>query len=142
MIEDDALMPALINGPSKKAAAARENGKRGGRPPIEIDLKTVKQLASVMATDGEIALCLGISNSSIKRAKKREDFQTAMDQGRNLAKLNLRRAQWQSALSGDVTMMIFLAKCHLGLSDRGGESANEPIGEIRITVRRPKPRED
>jgi hypothetical protein len=60
-----------------------------------------------------------------------------MDQGRNLAKLNLRRAQWAAALGGNMTMMIFLAKCHLGLSDRGGASVDDPITEIKITVRRP-----
>jgi hypothetical protein len=140
-LKDNALVPVLSNGPSKKAATARKNGRRGGRPPIEIDLQMVKKLASFMSTDREIAAFLGLSARTVARAKKREDFQAAMDQGRNLAKLNLRRAQWAAALGGNTTMMIFLAKCHLGLSDRGGSSTDDPIDEIRITVRRPKPRE-
>jgi hypothetical protein len=135
-------VPALANVPSKRALANRRNGQRGGRPPIDIDLATVKKLASFMATDREIGAFLGLSTRTVARAKKHSDFQEAMDQGRNLAKLNLRRAQWAAALGGNITMMIFLAKCYLGMSDRGGESANEPISEIRITVRRPKPRED
>jgi hypothetical protein len=39
-------------------------------------------------------------------------------------------------------MMIFLGNAHLGQSDNGGASTDDPISEIRITVRRPKPRED
>jgi hypothetical protein len=46
-------------------------------------------------------------------------------------------ARWQSALSRNVTMMIFLAKAHLGLRDDGGASSDDPIDTIRITVRRP-----
>lgn len=92
-------MPALINGPSKRAAAARENGKLGGRPRIEIDLTAVKRLASMMVTDAEIANVLGVSERSITRAKKREDFQAAMNQGRNLAKLHLSRVQWTTAMA-------------------------------------------
>ena len=34
--------------------------------------------------------------------------------------------------------MIFLAKAHLGLRDNGGMSSDDPISEIKITVRRPK----
>jgi hypothetical protein len=131
-------VPVLINGPSKKAAAARENGKLGGRPCVEIDLVKVKALAAMMATDAEIATVLDVSPCTIKRAKKREGFQEAMNQGRVHAKLSLRRALWQTALSGNVTMMIFLSKAYLGLRDDGGASADDPISEIRITVRRPK----
>jgi hypothetical protein len=131
-------MPVLIDGPSKKAAAARENGRRGGRPRVEIDLQVVKTLASFMSTDREIAQFLGLSARTVARAKKAEAFQEAMDQGRGLAMLNLRRAQWAAALGGNVTMMIFLSKAHLGLSDKGGISADDPITEIIINVRRPK----
>ena len=95
-----------------------------------------------MATDSEIATHLGVSERTVKRVKKREDFQAAINQGRAHAKLSLRRAQWQAALAGNVTTMIFLGKAHLGQSDNGGASTDDPISEIRITVRRPKPRED
>jgi hypothetical protein len=74
ILKDDALMPVLINGPSKKAAAARENGKVGGRPPIEIDLTAVKRLASFMVTDAEIAQFLGISKRSIRAPRSARIF--------------------------------------------------------------------
>jgi len=80
--------------------ASRRNGGRGGRPPIVIDLETVKRLAAITASDAEIGQFLGLSARTVARAKKLEDFQQAMSQGRNLAKLNLRRALWQSALGG------------------------------------------
>jgi hypothetical protein len=137
----DDKVPALANVPSKRALVSRRNGQRGGRPPIEIDLQMVKKLASFMSTDREIATFLGLSARTVARAKKHSDFQQAMDQGRNLARLNLRRAQWAAALGGNITMMIFLAKCYLGMLDRGGSSTDDPFDEIRITVRRPEPRE-
>jgi hypothetical protein len=124
-------------GSAKKAAAARENGKLGGRPCIEIDLTAVKKLASLMCTDVEIAHGLGISERSITRAKKREDFQWALTQGRGLAMFNLRRVQFAIALSGNTRMLIFLGKVHLGQSVNGGGSTDDPISEVRMTVRRP-----
>jgi hypothetical protein len=137
----DDTVQALANVSSKRALANRRNGRRGGRPRVEIDLQMVKKLASFMSTDREIGAFLGLSARTVARAKKHSDFQEAMDQGRNLAKLNLRRAQWAAALGGNITMMIFLAKCYLGMSDRGGSSTDDLCDEIRITVRRPEPRE-
>jgi hypothetical protein len=139
-VRDDTVPVSVDSSRKKKkskAEANRENGKLGGRPPIEIDLMAVKRLASMMATDVEIATVLGISERSVSRAKKRADFQAAIDQGRNLAKLHLRRVQFDTAMSGNVTMLIFLSKAYLGMSDRAGESTDDPISEIRITVRRP-----
>jgi hypothetical protein len=128
----------LINGPSKKAAAARENGKLGGRPRVEIDLEAVKKLASMMCTDVEIAMVLGISKRSITRYKKTDAFQAAMNYGRACARINLRRAQFSTAMSGNATTMIFHGKAYLGQRDDGGASGDDPISEIKITVRRPQ----
>jgi hypothetical protein len=133
----DDKVPALANVPSKRALVSRRNGQRGGRPPIAIDLETVKRLAAIMASDAEIGQFLGLSARTIARAKKAEAFQLALTQGRALGKLSLRRVLWQSALSGNISMMIFLAKAHLGLSDRGCASSDDPITEIIINVRRP-----
>jgi len=131
-------VPALANVPSKQTLASRRNGQRGGRPPIAIDLETVRRLAAIMASDAEIGQFLGLSARTIARAKKAEAFQLALTRGRVLGKLSLRRALWQSALSGNISMMIFLGKAHLGLRDNGSASSDDPISEIRITVRRPK----
>jgi hypothetical protein len=42
-------VPVLVNIPSKRTLANRQNGQRGGRPCLEIDLQMVKKLASFMS---------------------------------------------------------------------------------------------
>jgi len=123
---------------AKKAAAARENGKLGGRPRVEIDLTAVKKLAAMMCTDAEIAMVLDVSKRSIVRAKKRADVQAAIEWGRACARIDLRRVQFATAMSGNVTMLIFLGKAYLGLSEYRAGDSDDPISEIRITIRRPK----
>ena len=123
----------------KEAVIRKDTGKRGrGRPKFEPDLKLVKAMYSLMPTDLEVCSQLHCNPKTLRNLKKRKDFQLAMSEGRGHGKLSLRRAQWKAAQDGNVTMMIFLGKAHLGQSDDGGASQDDPISEIKITVKRPK----
>lgn len=121
-------MPKLINGPAKHA---------GGRPQVEIDLAQVEKMAALQATDTEIAVSLGVSRNSIKRVKKSQAYQDAIERGRTKGKLMIRQAQFRSLMSGEKnTMAMYLGKAILGQSDSSFGST-DPISEITLRVKRP-----
>lgn len=92
------------------------------RPKLEVTtqmLRAVTQIAVSQCPDEEIAAFLGISYSTFKR-RKREDpsLSEAVDLGRDSGKQMLRQVQWDTALGGDKTMLIWLGKQYLGQSDK------------------------
>jgi hypothetical protein len=105
-------------------AAARAAGKRlpgpapgaGARP---IDLAVVERAATIGCTAGEIAAVVGLSRSSLyARLGTDPELTAAIDRGRSLGKVTLRRLQWRSAMDGNVSMLIWLGKQWLGQKDR------------------------
>jgi len=78
-----------------------------------IDPEQVRKLAALHATEDEIAAFFGVHKNTIRR-----HFKDAIRRGREEAKIELRRLQWQKARSGNVTMLIWLGKQYLGQTDR------------------------
>ena len=123
-----------------KAAAnkrkRRPPAKKMGRPRIEFDLAQVEGLASIMATDVEIAQVFGCSVRTIEMRKVSDpDFLRALQKGRAAGKLSLRRTQWAVArgqeaqpatataparprIAPNPTMLIWLGKDWLDQRDR------------------------
>ncbi len=105
---------------AKMTAAARINGKKGGRPKFDIDWREFDKLCLLQCTLDEFAGWFGCSEDTIERAVKRErrmGFAEYLKQKRAGGKVSLRRAQWVSALSGDKTLLIWLGKQYLGQVD-------------------------
>ena len=80
------------------------------RKPVDKDL--IYKLATIHCTNKEIASIVGIHIDSLQRFYK--DIIAA---GRESGKGRLRRKMWEQALAGNVTMMIWLSKNHLGMTD-------------------------
>lgn len=114
--------------------------RRPGRPRVEVDLKVVEDLAKIHCTEAEIAAFFGVSPELIRRRKKSdEQFRGALEKGRDQGKTSLRRLQWKSAMSGNVTMLIWLGKQLLGQSDRhgiehSGSAERPPISIVEIMM--------
>ena len=104
--------------------------RKGGRPRIEIDLVRVEQLASIGATQAEIAADMAVSVDTLQR---RKGFAAAYKRGLERGKLSLRHKQFNMALGisedvepgkpakrgkGDKGMLIWLGKQLLGQSDK------------------------
>ncbi len=82
----------------------------------------------MQCTQIEIASKLGISVDTLERACNRERLTSFADyfgQKRQIGFTRLRNKQFESALGGNVTMLIWLGKQFLGQSDKV-ESTNNP----------------
>lgn len=90
-------------------------GNKGGRPKKVIDYDAVKKLASIMATQEEIATFLELS---VKTLQKDKEFMRIYKEGLDKGKMSLRRMQMKSAEKGNVTMLIWLGKQYLGQKEQ------------------------
>jgi len=86
----------------------------GGRPKKLIDYETVEKLASIMATQEEIASFLDLSVRTLQRD---EEFCRIYKKGLDKGKMSLRRMQYKLA-EKNAAMAIFLGKNYLDQKDR------------------------
>jgi hypothetical protein len=84
-----------------------------GRPRKEIDRAKVTEMASRAHTTVEIALECGVSERTIRSRAKIE-----LERGRIQRDASLRAKQFEVAMSGNPTMLIWLGKQLLGQKDR------------------------
>jgi hypothetical protein len=83
------------------------------RPKIEIDAETVKKLAALNCSMEEIGHIVGCSVDTLERR-----FAEAIKEGRSHGKVSLKRKMYDTAIAGNVTMMIWLSKNLLGYTDK------------------------
>lgn len=79
----------------------------------ELNPDMVYKLAQIGCTNQEIADIVGVSHDTLTRRCKAE-----LEEGRAFGRMSLRRKQWDVALAGNVTMLIWLGKQQLGQSDK------------------------
>lgn len=84
-----------------------------GRPPMELDEETIKKLASIQCTQEEIAYIMGCSVDTIHNR-----FSDIIKEAQAHGKMSLRRHMWKKVQDGNVTMMIWLSKQYLGMSEK------------------------
>lgn len=83
------------------------------RPEKDVDEKVVLALAQRHCSVREIAAVVGVSEDTLYRR-----YAAVIKKGRADARWRLRDRQWQSAMAGNTTMLIWLGKQMLGQSDR------------------------
>jgi hypothetical protein len=90
-----------------------------GRPRLEFNLKEVEALGAIQCTYDEMAAVLCCSADTITRRMKEEpSFAEAYKKGVEGGKVSLKRKQFTLATGGNVTMLIWLGKQHLGQTDK------------------------
>lgn len=98
-----------------------------GRPHIEINKKEFEKLCGLQCTEAEICgwfgCCEDTLNKWCKNNYKNESgksmtFSEVFEQKRANGKISLRRAQMQTALAGNATLLVWLGKNWLGQSDK------------------------
>lgn len=85
----------------------------GGRPRKDVDPALVERLARIDCTTTEIAAVTGCSTDTLDRR-----FADVIRRGRELGKRSLRRKQYDLAMKGNVTLLIWLGKQRLGQADK------------------------
>jgi hypothetical protein len=103
---------------------------KGGRPPKEINLDQLKQLAAIQCTDEEICAVLGISPDTLARRKEDPEFAEIIDQGKLMGKVSLRRAHFKLAQSNPA-VHIFACKNLLKMTDRLEDTGPIPQDQAR-----------
>lgn len=109
-----------------------------GRPKMEIDYRLVEDLGSIMCTMNEIASILGCSTSKLE---KDEEFMRVYKKALDNGKMSLRRQQYQLAMKGNCTMLIWLGRQYLGQTDKVESEVEEDTNKT-IEVKIIKPSEE
>lgn len=110
---------------SKKKLIDAEPAKVG-RPKANVDPRLVEQLASIGCSMKEIAAACKCSVDTLER-----NFADEITKGQENGKTRLRKKQLETALSGNVVMLIWLGKQMLGQSDKV-ETKNEHVVESKV----------
>tara|TARA_R110002095_G_scaffold190075_1_gene167768 strand:+ start:121 stop:525 length:405 start_codon:yes stop_codon:yes gene_type:complete len=89
-----------------------------GRPKKAIDPEQVRSLARLGCTWDEIASVLAIARGTFSARMKEKKYRDAYDRGIAEGNTSLRRAQYDSAVGGNATMLIWVGKNRLNQTDR------------------------
>jgi hypothetical protein len=88
-----------------------------GRKPVEIDLEQLEKLASLGCTDEEIAAWFHCTPRTIEKRRKEPAFKEALERGKAMGRISVRRAQLKLLEAGNATMAVWLGKQLLGQRD-------------------------
>ncbi len=106
--------------------------KKNGRPLTVIDWDEFDKLCHIQCTLAEVALWFNCDMDTIEAACKREKglgFSEYYEQKRGRGRVSLRRKQFQLAIEGNVTMLIWLGKQYLGQSDKSEDILRQALIE-------------
>jgi len=91
------------------------------RPRKELNWNELDKLCAIHATRKEIADWFEVSEDTIERRCQEEfgiSFASYYDQKAVNGKMSLRRKQYEQAMGGNTTMLLWLGKQYLGQSDK------------------------
>lgn len=103
-----------------------EKKKKRGRPQIEIDKLEFEKLCEFQATKKDIANTFNVGEATIDRWCQRTygmNFEDTFDRKRVKGLNSLRAKQYETAMKGNVSMMIWLGRNWLGQKDDPGKLA-------------------
>ena len=105
----------------------KEQTNVAGRPRIVVDERTLAGLAAIQCTYLEMAAVLGVDESTL-----RNHYRDLIEKEREGGRISIRRAQYTTALKGNVTMQIWLGKQYLGQRDK--QDVEVAVGPKQQTV--------
>lgn len=99
----------------------------GGRPKLILNdkgIKTIEDLAHIECTQDEIASILNCERGTLNNENNKELFEQAFKKGAENGKASLRRKQYELAMKGNCSMLIWLGKQYLGQSEKLNTNIN------------------
>lgn len=114
-----------------KAKPPRKEKKKlkppGGRPRLELSLRTITKLAALGCSVKDIAGVCGVSEDTLgRRLQDDAEVRAAYQLGLSQLCESLRRRQVKMALNGNLVMLIWLGKQYLGQKEPDKASAAPP----------------
>ena len=107
--------------------------RKVGRPPKEFDQKNFESLCQIQCTEEEICQFFSCSEKTLNkwcREKYGANFSQVFREKRGVGKISLRRAQYQAALNGNASLLIWLGKQYLGQSESAGTEEKKEIEDL------------
>lgn len=108
-----------------------------GRPKkvlTEDAIKLIENMARIMCTEEEIADVLGCSRDLFYTKENENLFRQAIEKGRATGKQSLRRKQYEVAMKGNSSMLIWLGKQWLNQTDKVEQTTSfedlEPLANL------------
>jgi transposase len=106
------------------------------RPKKQLDKDTFEKLCGLHCTKEEIQAWFDVSDKTIDRWVRetygeKVSFSEVYRQKKSSGKISLRRKQYEAAMAGNTTLLIWLGKQYLGQSDK---QENLNIEKIQINI--------
>lgn len=95
----------------------------------ELNLEELEKLCNMQATQPEIAAWFKMSLATFERRAQDKGAREIMERGYKVGLISLRRKQFQMAVDGDKTMLVWLGKQYL---DQRDKQSIEHAGELNI----------
>lgn len=112
--------------------AEKKPAKKMGRPRKTVDWEQFDKLCSLQCSGEEIAAFFGMCYETLNTVCKREKNATFLElfaEKRVHGKIALRRRQYQAAIEGNSTMLVWLGKNWLQQNDQLNLQALDKEGE-------------
>jgi hypothetical protein len=108
-----------------------------GRPKKELDIEQMKRLCELQCTAKEIASVMNCSVDHIEHTLQEKfgcRFSDFFDQNRGGGQVSLRRKQFQVAMDGNPTMLIWLGKNWLKQVDKQEVTHTGDAGVVKVRI--------
>lgn len=92
------------------------------RPKKKIDEELLFKLASINCSHAEMAAVLDCSSDTLERR-----YAAVIEKGRQQGRMSLKRKQYEMAMAGNVTMLIWLGKQNLGQRDQPADTSEDEV---------------
>lgn len=103
----------------------------GGRPKIEWgdkEFRTFEALCGIHCTEQDICSVMNVTDKTLNNILKKKykmSFSECFKRFSANGRISLRKKQFEVAKAGNVTMLIWLGKQHLGQADRIGQETHD-----------------
>jgi len=124
---------------TKKPNNRIKRRSKAGRPAIQPNLEQIRTLCRFNPSDEELSAAIGVNPSTMVIWKKKPEVLEAMQAGKAQGRMSLRGKQFDKAMKGSDTMLIWLGKQLLDQKEKSllGEDPDSPFVTIINDVKRP-----
>lgn len=105
-------------------------GKRGPNSK-NLDLVLIEKLATIHCTNTEIAAMVNCDQSLLSKGK----YSLIIAKGKEKGKLSLRRKMFETAMNGNISMMIWLSKQYLAMTEKVEQKASISTEPVKMNLK-------